>query len=55
MFTKLKEYIKEHKEGKKNKQHFINILQEQQEIAIKWYKEHKIPIKKYNIIKFQKN
>ena len=55
MFTKLKEYIKEHKEGKKNKQHFINILQEQQEIAIRWYKEHKIPIKKYNIIRFQKN
>ena len=48
------EYIKLHKEGKKNRQYFIDILQEQQEIAIKWYKEYKIPIKKYNIIQFQR-
>lgn len=55
MFEKLEEYIRLHKEGKKNRKYFIDILQQQQEIAIKWYKEHNIPIKKYNIIHFQRS
>jgi len=54
MFEKLEEYIKLHKEGTKNKPYFINILKQQQELAIKWYKEHQIPIKKFNIIHFQR-
>jgi len=54
MFEKLEEYIKLHKEGTKNRQYFINILKQQQELAIKWYREYQIPIKKYNIIRFQR-
>jgi 23S rRNA U2552 (ribose-2'-O)-methylase RlmE/FtsJ len=55
MFEKLEEYIRLHKEGKKNRPYFINILKKQQELAIKWYREHQIPIKKYNIIPFRRS
>jgi hypothetical protein len=55
MFEKLEEYIRLHKEGKKNRPYFINILKQQQELAIKWYREHQIPIKKYNIIPFRRS